>query len=154
MLAAVMALAFVIAADPPKEKEKELSADAKKELKKLEGAWKAVKVVRADGEEESPKMGGEDVVIEFKERALLLNGKEFLEITSVDPSTDPKCIDFKAVVDRAAVTKGTVFEGIFKLDGDTLLLALDADGGTKRPAKFEPPKDSKVMVVTFKREKK
>jgi uncharacterized protein (TIGR03067 family) len=154
MLATVLALSLVVSVDPPKEKEKELPEAAQKELKKLEGVWKAVKLVREGTEEDSPKMGGDDVVIEFKGRTLLLNGKDFLGVTSVDGSTDPKCIDFKALVDQGAVTKGTVFEGIYKLDGDTLLLALHPEGGTNRPAKFESPKDSKVIVVTFQREKK
>jgi uncharacterized protein (TIGR03067 family) len=154
MFAAVVAFSLVVSADPPKEKEKGLPEAAKKELKKLEGVWKAVKLVREGTEEESPKMGGEDVVIEFKGNALLRNGKDFLEVTAVDPSTDPKCIDFKAIVDSGPVTKGTVFESIYKLDGDTLLLALHPEGGSNRPAKFESPKESKVIVVTFQREKK
>jgi uncharacterized protein (TIGR03067 family) len=154
MLATLVALSLVVSADPPKEKEKELTEAAKKDLKKLEGVWRAVKLAREGQEEEAPKMGGEEVVIEFKGRTMQMNGKDFLGITALDPSTDPKCIDFKALVDQGPVSKGTVFESIYKVDDDTLVLALHPDGGTNRPAKFESPKDSKVMVVTFKREKK
>jgi uncharacterized protein (TIGR03067 family) len=153
MFAALVGLALVISADPPKEKEKEFTDAAKKDLKTLQGAWKAVKGVK-DGEEETPKMGTEDVILEFKDRALLFNGKEFLTVTALDTSTDPKCIDFKVAVDRGPLTKGAVFEGIYKLDGDTLTLALFEDGGVKRPDKFESAKGSKIIVVTLQREKK
>jgi uncharacterized protein (TIGR03067 family) len=154
MLTTLVALALVTPADPPKEKDPAFTDTAKKELKRLEGTWKASKLVREGNEEESPKMGGEEVVITFKGHMMQLNGKDFLAITALDPSTDPKCIDYKAVADSGPVTKGTVFEAIYKLNGDTLLLALHPDGGTNRPAKFESPKDSKVIVVTFQREKK
>lgn len=151
MFAAVLALSLVVPTADAKEKE--LSDAAKKELKKLEGTWKGVKAVK-EGDEEIPKAGDNDVFIEFKGRTMLLNGKELLEVTGLDPSTDPKLIDFKALVDQGPLSKGTVFEGIFKLDGDTLTLALSEEGGTNRPAKFEAPKGSKVIVVTFRREKK
>jgi uncharacterized protein (TIGR03067 family) len=154
MLATIVALSLFVSADEPKEKPKELTEAAKKDLKKLEGTWKATKLVREGNEEENPKMGGDEVVIEFKGRTMLMNGKDFLAIETMDPSTDPKCIDFKALIDQGPVSKGTVFESIYKIDGDTLTLALHPEGGTNRPAKFESPKDSKVMVVTFKREKK
>jgi uncharacterized protein (TIGR03067 family) len=154
MLAAFVALALVTPADPQKEKEPEFTDAAKKDLKKLEGAWKAIKLLREGNEEESPKMGGEEVVITFKGRMMQMNGKDFLAITALDPSTNPKCIDYKAVVDQGPISKGTVFEAIYKLDGDTLVLALHPEGGTNRPAKFESPKESKVMVVTFQKEKK
>ena len=151
MLAALVALSLVVPAADAKEKE--LSEAAQKDLKKLEGVWKAVKQVN-NGTEEEPKMGGEDVVIEFKGRTLLLAGKEFLTVATMDPAADPKCIDFKSLVDMGPVSKGMVFEGIYKLDGDTLVLALHLEGGSNRPAKFESEKDSKVIVVTFERQKK
>jgi uncharacterized protein (TIGR03067 family) len=156
MLTALLALALAAPAAPPKEKEKEpaLSDAAKKDLKKLEGDWKATKLAREGKEEESPMMGGEEVVITFKGRMMLMNGKDFMAVTGLDPSTDPKCIDFKAVIDHGPVTKGTPFEMIYKVDGDTLVLALHPEGGTNRPAKFEAPADSKVMVVTFQKQKK
>ena len=152
MFAALVGLALV--ASSADAKEKELSESGKKELKALQGVWKATKLVRGEVEEENPKEGGNDVFIEFKDRTLLLNDKEFLTITGLDPSTDPKIIDFKALIDRGPVSKDTVFEGIYKLDGDTLTLALNIEGGTNRPAKFETGKDPKITIVTFAREKK
>lgn len=149
MLAAVVALALVVPA-APKDKEKELTEAAKKDLKKLEGVWKGVKGVK-DGEEAKDD---EEVLVEFKGRTLLFKDMEFLEITGLDTTTDPKLIDFKTVVDRGPLRKGTVFEGIYKFDGDTLTLALFEEGGTNRPTKFESAKGSKVILMTFERQKK
>ena len=64
-----------------------------------------------------------------------------------------KCIDLKATNDMGEVRKGDVYEGIYKFDGDTLVIALDL-GGKSRPSKFEAEKDSKVIVATLKKEKK
>ena len=150
MTALVAVLLLVPVADA---KEKELTADAKKELTKLEGKWKAVKAV-TNGEEETPKAGDQDVAIEFKGRKLLMNGNHIMDVAAIDHSTDPKCLDLKAVVDMGGIRKDTVYEAIYKLDGKTLLLALHVEGGSNRPAKFESAKDSKVVVVTFEREKK
>ena len=150
MLATLLALALATPAEPPKEKEKEFTADAKKDLKKLEGVWKAVKGVK-DGEDETDD---EEVLVEFKGPRMLVKDQEFLEVTGLDTTTDPKLIDFKTVVDRGALKKGTVFEGIYKFDGDTLTLALYEEGGTNRPTQFESAKGSKVILITFERQKK
>ena len=84
MVATLLALALLSSADAapivlsarpaapakpaaPNDKEKELTDAAKKDLKALEGVWKAVKAV-TDGAEETPKMGDQDVILEFKGR--------------------------------------------------------------------------------------
>jgi uncharacterized protein (TIGR03067 family) len=148
MIAALLSLSFVMAtAEEPK-----LSEAAQKELKKLEGKWKAVKAV-TNGMEETPEMDGNEVMVEFKGSKANVNGKEFFLIAALDPSTDPKCIDLKSAVDQGQITKGTVFESIYKLDGEELIIAINIGGDKKRPAKFESEKDSGVVVVTMKKEK-
>lgn len=149
MIAMILALSLVVPTADAKEKE--LSDAAKKELKKLEGGWKATEII-VEGKEETPPDA--DTVVTFKGRKFLFGDKELFDIANLDPSTDPKCLDFKALADMGEIQKGTVYEGIYKLDGDTLKLALYIGEGQKRPAKFEAPKDSKTVVVTFKRENK
>jgi uncharacterized protein (TIGR03067 family) len=152
MLATLVAFALAAPA-APEEKPKELTEAAKKDLKALEGVWKAVKAV-TDGNEETPKMGDQDVVLEFKGRKLLVNEKEIMEIAAIDPATDPKCIDLKALADMGGIRKDTVYEAIYKLEKDTLTLALHVEGGSNRPSKFESAAGSKVVVVTLERQKK
>lgn len=150
MLATLLALALTAPA-APEEKEKELTAAAKKDLTALEGKWKATEIL-VEGREETPPE--EQSIIEFKGRKFLLGEKELFAIGNLDPSTDPKCIDFKAAADMGEIRKDTVYEGIYKIDGDKLTIALYIGEGQKRPAKFESDKDSRVVVATFKREKK
>jgi uncharacterized protein (TIGR03067 family) len=138
----------------PVAEEPKLSEAAKKDLKALEGKWKATAAM-VNGEEPS---AGTEVILEFKGRKLLVTegdkkSQEFFEIATLDPGTTPKLIDFKALVDMGPITKGTTYEAIYKLDGDTLQLALYIGADKKRPEKFESPKDSGVVVITLKREK-
>ena len=152
MFAAILALSF--AAAPPEEKEKPLPEAARKDLKKLEGKWKAVKA-SVNGNEEG---GDKEIFVEFKGRKITVtdDGKEleFFEVATLDPSTTPKLIDLKALQDMGPITKGTVYEAIYKVDGDDMSLAIYFGEGRKRPEKFESEKDSLVAAVTFKREKK
>jgi uncharacterized protein (TIGR03067 family) len=148
MLAAVLVLTLAAPTDEPK-----LSEAAQKELKKFEGKWKAEKLV-VDGKEETPVIEGADVVLEFKGRKLLLGGKDLFEIPALDPSTDPKILDLKALMSMGEISKDTVYEAIYKFDGENLVIAIHVGATKKRPEKFESEKDSGVVVVTLKREKK
>jgi uncharacterized protein (TIGR03067 family) len=149
MFAALVALSLVVPAADAKEKE--LTEAAKKELKKLEGKWTATEIL-VNGEEATPPE--EQKTVEFKGKKFLLGDKELFEVASLDPSTNPKILDFKAVTDMGEIRKDNTYEAIFKLDGDTLTLALYVGEGQKRPTKFESAKDSGIVVATFKREKK
>ena len=152
MFAAFVALTLTApAADSPKEKE--LPEAAKKDLKKLEGKWKAVKLVVNDEERENPMLDGEEVLLEFKGRKIAITGKDHFDITELDPTTTPKLIDLKGLEDKGGIRKDTVYEGIYKIDGETLTIALYIGAGNKRPEKFESPKESNIIVVTLKREK-
>lgn len=151
-MSALVAVLMIVPFASVNAKDKELSAEAKKDLEKLQGKWKATKVT-ADGNETEPQMDGADVIVEFKKEKFFFAGKEFFDVAALDPSTTPKLIDFKALADMGEIAKGNTYEGIYKLDGDTLELALYVGEGSKRPDKFESAKESKVVVVTFKREK-
>jgi uncharacterized protein (TIGR03067 family) len=148
MFATLTALCLVAATadDLPK-----LSEDGAKELKKFEGKWKPEKII-VDGKEEMPPEG-EDMLLAFKGRKMLVGEKEFFDVAALDPSTDPKILDLKALADMGPVMKGTVYEAIYKLDGDTLTIAIHLGEGKKRPGKLESPMGSGVVLVTLKREK-
>src|SRR5436190_190649 len=130
MLAAIVALSLFVPA-AAKDKEKELTDAAKKDLKKLEGKWTAEKIL-VEGKEETPP--DEQRIVEFKGRKFLFGDKELFDVAGLDPSADPKCLDFKALNDMGEIRKDTVYEGIYKLDGDTLTLALYIGEGRERPA--------------------
>jgi uncharacterized protein (TIGR03067 family) len=56
-------------------------------------------------------------------------------------------------MDQGQIAKGTVFESIYKFEGETLVIAIHIGPDRKRPAKFESEKDSGVVVATMKKEK-
>lgn len=152
MLATLVALTLVAAPAAPDDKEKELSDAAKKELKALEGKWNATKLT-IDGTDVPPPED-DNKTIEIKGRKFLLGGKEIFHVAAIDPSTDPKLIDFKGLADMGELRKDNTYEAIYKIEKDTLTLVIYFGEGQKRPGKFESGKDSKVAVAVFEREKK
>jgi hypothetical protein len=68
MFAALVAFTLAAPVDVPDDKEKALPEAAQKELKKIEGKWKAVKVVLGGNEDGD----GKDRFIEFKGRKLIV----------------------------------------------------------------------------------
>lgn len=146
--AMVSVLLLVPATEPPKQKE--LSDAAKKELTKLQGKWQAEKVNAGGTEETPPESAGR---LEFKGRKILLAGKTLAEVADLDPSTKPKCLDFKVVMQKGELQAGTVYESVYKLDGDTLTWAVYIGAGSKRPANFDPPTEAGFVLVVLKRVK-
>lgn len=152
MFAALVAVALAAPSAAPDDKPKELSDAAKKDLKALEGKWRLTKVTIDGNDVDAPT--GDEGLIAFKGRKFLLAGKDFFDVANLDPSTDPKLIDLKGLEDMGDLRKGTTYEAIYKLEKDTLTLAIYFGEGQKRPDKFESGKDSKVAVAVFEREKK
>ena len=152
MLTAVVLFALAAPADPPKEKEKELPAEAKKELKKLEGKWRLVKAADANKESDVKESEALDFTFKGAEMTMSFGDKsETLRVTAIDPTTNPKCIDFTE--QRRDKTERTL-EGVYKLDGDTLRIALAIPkDGKNRPTSFDKPTDPRTMVWTLKRVK-
>ena len=70
----------------------------------------------------------------------------------VDAKKNPAEIDMIPPADK----KEPTIAGIYKIDGDTLMLAFERGNrvAATRPTKFESPEGSAVMVITLKRVKK
>ena len=152
MFTAFILFSLTISAEPPKEKEKEkeFSAEAKKELKKLEGKWKVVKLADATKEAEAKD---QELFFVFKGTEVKLTSgekSEMLHITAIDPTTDPKCIDF---AEKREGKPERTLEGVYKIDGETLQIAFSVlKEGKNRPTSFEKPGD-RAIVWTLKRVK-
>ncbi|HEV3384367.1 MAG TPA: TIGR03067 domain-containing protein [Gemmata sp.] len=143
----LMLLLTTTTIEPPQE----LSKEAQKEVKKLEGKWQVQKEITVNGE--TDRSDDPNGAVEFKERTVVIRGMEVLEIASLDLSTDPKCIDLKITKDFARFKKGDVLETIYKLDGDTLTMALYEGEGNKRPTNLDPPKNPGTALIIMKRVK-
>jgi uncharacterized protein (TIGR03067 family) len=150
-LPVLLLIAIVAGADEPKPevKEKEFSAEAKKELKKLEGKW-ALKEGQRRGEK--VEIGDNRPVLEINGTKWIFTGQEKGEFIAIFPETDPKCFDLKSVEKGR---KGEVQEAIYKIDGDTLTVCIHEGKGKQRPTRFEATAEQPdTILAVFERVKK
>jgi uncharacterized protein (TIGR03067 family) len=125
---------------------------AKKELAKFQGVWELV-----SGEEEGQPAAEviiQNLKIVIKGDQLTLQGDAGLiakaaKVTiKVDPSTTPKCIDFKV---DAGSEKGLALEGIYEWKGNEVKICVHQ--GNDRPLQFETKAGSKRLMFVMKKQK-
>jgi uncharacterized protein (TIGR03067 family) len=142
----VLLVVLLLGAD---KKEPALKGDQKK----LQGIWKATKIVY-NGDELSADNEGK-IKITIKGTTLTLEAakqikREYATIQiKLDETTTPKCID--ATI-SAGGKKGVTLESIYKLDGDKLTICTKVLG-MDRPTKFESPGGESVALVELERVK-
>jgi len=143
-LIVVLAVPFPLAAD---EKE-----DVSKELKALEGKWKAVSMEAAGTP--LPKESMPDftfiVAADGKSTAKMAQAEEQATIT-VDPKKNPKTIDN---LHESGAQQGKKQYGIYKLEGDKWTVCMTRPGvaASDRPKDFTT-KDTANVVFVFERVK-
>lgn len=147
MLVAIVAATLLA---PPPDLPK-LSPAAAKALDALQGDWKVVELT-LNGMTVEPDVADE-FVLTFKGRKFIfsVNGtpNQDGDVYALDPSTNPACIDFSRKIEKTRVE-----EGVYKIDGDTLLYHSYKGKDKNRPAGFDVPKDETSMLVKAKRIKK
>ena len=126
--------------------------DVQKELKALEGKWKAVGMEA--GGKPLPKDGVPDFTF-----IVAANGKatgkspqgEYQATITVDPTKSPKTIDN---LHESGAQKGKKQYGVYKLDGDKWTVCMTRPGAaeTDRPKDFNT-KDTASVVFVFERVK-
>jgi uncharacterized protein (TIGR03067 family) len=128
----------------------DLSAEAKKVLKELEGDW--VLVALANGGKERDTSGDTDRLRVTFAGAKFSLGKQLGEgeIVGLDPSTNPQIVDF---VMRRKPASGHVNEAVFKVEKGTLAVVVYLGEGKKRPTGFGVPEDTDTWRFTFERAK-
>jgi uncharacterized protein (TIGR03067 family) len=117
------------------------AADAgQKEREKLQGTW-TVEGGEVNGSPLSPREKKASWVFE-KDRLTWVAGTTKQRLTfRLDPNKIPKAIDIHS--------DGAQFQGIYRLEGDTLRVAY----GKERPTAFKAPRGSKHVLVVLKRHK-
>lgn len=117
---------------------------AEQELQRLQGDWR-FDWLEVDGERRQPaeEQSRIPLVIRGKEMQHAENKVSF----AIDATTDPKIMDVVVSDDAAA---GRTFEGIYKLENDTLTICLNpSDGPPKRPVEFATKLDSQYVLLGF-----
>ena len=120
------------------------------DLKAFQGTWVLSEATLA----------GRDHIDDFKGMKLKIDGDKYVvgfgEISEkgtikLDSTKKPKQIDL--TTPKEGAFKGRNLPGIYELKDDTVVLCLNSEM-PDRPTKFEAPEKSKIMLLTFKREKK
>jgi uncharacterized protein (TIGR03067 family) len=132
-------------------------------LKRFQGSWLTVKII-ADGQDFSPGVAkgaergkgkqddntDEDIEIYDGDKCTLVrNNQKFTEsVITIDPK--------KNTIDASHVSgpfKGRTFQGIYKLEGDTLSFCYAIEKGKERPTTFECKAGSGTALIVLKRQK-
>jgi uncharacterized protein (TIGR03067 family) len=114
----------------------------------LVGEWLIEKAVR--GGHDSTPPAGSKITFTADGRALIRDGKRGKDepnTYTTDPKKDPPEIDI-----RPRGKTETSFRGIYKLEGDSLIMCVTVEGD--RPKQFESPDASEVRLITMRRTKK
>jgi uncharacterized protein (TIGR03067 family) len=122
----------------------------KSDLDRLQGNW-IITAVEISGEKVPPANLGM-VKTRFKDKSYTqtVAGAEVETGTyALDPSKDPKTIDMKILTGNDA---GKDQPGIYKFDGELLVLCMAQPGEKTRPGSFET-KGNSFAAVTMKLEK-
>jgi uncharacterized protein (TIGR03067 family) len=136
----VLAVAFLVAADAPKE-------DVKKEKEKLKGAWKVVSL-EVEGKEQKK----EEVTFTFADDNLTIAFKDDKKTANykLEPTTKPTSID---MVPDDGPEKGKTLKGIYVVDGEMLKLCFAKQPDNARPSEFATKKESGSVLIVLKKEK-
>jgi uncharacterized protein (TIGR03067 family) len=134
-----MTAGLLIAADAPQK-------DAEKEKKSLQGTWVMTSREVGGKKTEGEKLEGSQWTFEGDKIKVQYQGKDAPELAyELDLSKDPKSIDMTSSQTKM---KGL---GIYKLDGDSLTVAVSPD---ERPKDWVSKEGSKVTVLVFRRAKR
>ena len=130
-----------------------LSADAQKELKKIQGKWYAETMVK-DGVEMKfrPQRTPYEVEIKGREWNMINDPMKYV-VEAIDTKVEPMHLDLRCVAPK--FKSGHVEEAIFSVtdNGQTLTLAMALSNNPLRPAELNAPKDGGRYVLVLKRVK-
>ena len=125
------------------------AADTTSERARLAGAWVAIEAQR-DGAPDNEVLGHQ-LTFTSSRFSITAQGKQLYAGQYIpDPAFQPARIDFQH---DAGEAKGTVWKGIYRLEGDRLVICDDAFDATKeRPTSFTTSPGSGHVLITFRRQ--
>lgn len=124
---------------------------AKKELKAMQGTWTVV-AAEHDGDQLERIVGGVMVIKENNFHIKTKSGTELKGDLILNPAKAPKHFDY---IHQEGPLKDKTWQSIYELKGDTLKICYaEADSEKERPTEFKTLKNSKLLYLELKREKK
>ncbi len=128
--------------------------DAKKnqtDLERLQGEWVMAGLEIREELLPAKKLTGTTLVIKKDKYTTIVKKKEFPTTFTLDPKQDPKHIDMM-IPDEAGTPH--LSKGIYKIDGDQLVICRSQAPGGERPRNFVSSLTNDVFVVTWERKAK
>jgi uncharacterized protein (TIGR03067 family) len=146
-IAAPILLSLLLPAEDKPAPKTPFDEAARKELKALEGDW-ALQRLEAEGKKHEPGPD-ERMVLTIKgaKWSFPATGEQG-EVIALGTSSSPRLIDLKST---RRGREALVREGIYKLDGDTLVIALYQGKEKKRPTSFDTPTESGTVLFVLER---
>jgi uncharacterized protein (TIGR03067 family) len=135
----ILGLAPFLAAQTPKEKT---------DQDRLQGEWQLVGLEVREESVPAAKLAGTTLVIRGDKYATVVKKKEYPTTFKLDPKQDPKHIDMFLPDDSGTPR---LAKGIYKLDGDKLVICRGQAAGGERPRDFVSSATNDVFVVTWER---
>lgn len=126
------------------------TADKDAELKALEGTW-LLDAATLDGRDHTLDFQGMKLILKGTDYAIEFGENSDKGTITIDPAKSPMWIDIKT--GEKGPFKGKTLPGIYKLDGERLVLCCHADA-QKRPTEFDAQSKTRNMLLTYKRQKK
>jgi uncharacterized protein (TIGR03067 family) len=124
------------------------AAETTSEPAKLLGTWIALEAQR-DGAPDQEALGHQLAFMASRFRIESKGKLMYAGTYTLDPAVQPARIDFWHDEGEA---KGAVWEGIYRLEGDRLVICDDAfDPARERPTKFTTSPGSGHVLITFER---
>jgi uncharacterized protein (TIGR03067 family) len=124
--------------------------DKKPDKDRLQGEWKVVSIKLGGQDHPNKDQVGDTMTFKGDNMAL----DPFKATFKLDPSKDPKQVDFTIEEGPNEGEKGKVCLAIYKIDGDKLTIHSAHPGGDERPTGFESKEGQTSMVFTLERVKK
>jgi uncharacterized protein (TIGR03067 family) len=126
------------------------AADKDAEVKALEGTW-VLDAAELDGRDHTDDFAGMKLILKGTDYTIEFAENSDKGTFTVNAEKMPKWIDIKTGAKGPFM--GKTLPGIYKIDGDKLVLCCHADAKA-RPTEFDAKKTTRNMLLTYKREKK
>jgi uncharacterized protein (TIGR03067 family) len=123
--------------------------DKKDDAKSIDGTWMPTEAELAGGKFPDEVRKSMKLVIDDGKYTVTVGTNPDKGTLKLDPSKKPKSMD---ITGAEGPNKGKTIPAIYELKDDTLKICYDLSGKA-RPTEFMTAKDTKLFLVTYKREK-
>lgn len=127
--------------------------DQKDDQAKLQGEWEVVSMEFPNQKLDKEALAKSKLVVKDNEWMPTIDGREYKFTFTLDTSKSPKELDLvsvkKGVVAGKGTTAGSTWQGIYKIDGDSLTFCRSSSSKGERPTELKAGEN--VVFIVYKR---